>query len=167
VVPLRRQPHHHHLGEGLAHGEENVTAREGREYYEVKILKGIPVDGPLDLIDPKMDETKPGRTCAWVGGGEAPLDGPVGFNGYSYGITDARFEAQHRSRASKIFKPLPKGAKSKHMKPRAPHGKPMPVEYVTDQHIQEGGHWPGDPVASSFNTPQGHRRHLQLCSGPR
>ncbi|KAF2822285.1 hypothetical protein CC86DRAFT_373424 [Ophiobolus disseminans] len=124
---------------GWRMGRGNVIAREGRAYYEVKILRGIPVNGPKDPIDPKTGETKPGPhiRMGWARR-EAPLDGPVGFDGYSYGITDARFEAQHRSRASKIFKPLPKGAKGKHMKARPPHGKPVPVEYVTDQHIQEG-----------------------------
>ncbi|RYN17728.1 hypothetical protein AA0115_g11663 [Alternaria tenuissima] len=124
---------------GWRMGRGNVVAREGRIYYEVKVLRGIPVHGPKDPIDPKTGETKPGPhvRMGWARR-EAPLDGPVGFDGYSYGITDARFEAQHRSRASKIFKPLPKNAKSKHMKARPPHGKPMPVEYVTDQHVQEG-----------------------------
>lgn len=124
---------------GWRMGRGNVVAREGRIYYEVKVLRGIPADGPKDPIDPRTGDTRPGPhvRMGWARR-EAPLDGPVGFDGYSYGITDARFEAQHRSRASKIFKPLPKGAKSKHMKARPPHGKPVPVEYVTDQHIQEG-----------------------------
>ncbi|OAL48999.1 Ash2-trithorax family protein [Pyrenochaeta sp. DS3sAY3a] len=124
---------------GWRMGRGNVVAREGRLYYEIKIVRGIPVEGPKDPVDPKTGETKPGPhiRMGWARR-ESPLDGPVGFDGYSYGITDARFEAQHRSRASKIFKPLPKNAKSKHMKPRPPHGRPVPVEYVTDQHVQEG-----------------------------
>lgn len=128
-----------HHEKGWRMGRGNVIAREGRLYYEVKIIRGIPVDGPKDPVDPKTGDVKPGPhiRMGWSRR-EAPLDGPVGFDGYSYGITDARFEAQHRSRASKIFKPLPKGAKSKHMKARPPHGKPVPVEYVTDQHLQEG-----------------------------
>jgi COMPASS component BRE2 len=124
---------------GWRMGRGNVVAREGRMYYEVKVLRGIPEHGPKDPVDPNTGETKPGPhvRMGWARR-EAPLDAPVGFDGYSYGITDARFEAQHRSRASKIFKPLPKNAKSKHMKARPPHGKPMPVEYVIDQHVQEG-----------------------------
>lgn len=124
---------------GWRMGRGNVVARQGRLYYEVKILRGIPVDGPKDPKNPKTGETNPGPhiRMGWARR-EAPLDGPVGYDGYSYGITDARFEAQHRSRASKIYKPLPKGAKTKHMKARPPHGKPVPVEYVTDQHVQEG-----------------------------
>lgn len=124
---------------GWRMGRGNVVAREGRMYFEVKILKGIPKEGPKDPVDPRTGDTVPGPhvRIGWARR-EAPLDAPVGFDGYSYGLTDARFECQHRSRASKIFKPLPKGAKSKHMKARPPHGKPMPVEYITDQEIQEG-----------------------------
>jgi COMPASS component BRE2 len=124
---------------GWRMGRGNVVAREGRTYFEVKVLRGIPVEGPKDPIDPKTGDTKPGPhiRVGWARR-EAPLDAPVGFDGYSYGITDSRFEAQHRSRASKIFKPLPKGAKSKHMKPRPPHGRPGPVEYISDEHIHEG-----------------------------
>jgi COMPASS component BRE2 len=115
----------------------NVVAREGRMYYEVKILKGIPQTGPV--LDPKTGKAIPSPhiRMGWARR-EAPLDGPVGFDGYSYAITDARFEATHRSRPSKIFKPLPKGAKSRHMKARPPHGKSMPVDYITDQEIREG-----------------------------
>ncbi|KAF2865423.1 hypothetical protein BDV95DRAFT_507195 [Massariosphaeria phaeospora] len=124
---------------GWRMGRGNVVAREGRVYYEVKVLRGIPADGPKDPVDPKTGDTVPGPhiRMGWARR-EAPLDAPVGFDGYSYAITDARFEAQHRSRASKIYRPLPKGAKTKHMKARPPHGKPAPVEYVTDQHINEG-----------------------------
>ncbi|KAL5395710.1 hypothetical protein PMIN02_003852 [Paraphaeosphaeria minitans] len=124
---------------GWRMGRGNVVAREGRMYFEVKILKGIPAEGPQDPVDLKTGETKPGPhiRIGWARR-EAPLDSPVGFDGYSYGITDARFEVMHRSRISKVFKPLPKNAKSRHMKPRPPHNKPMPVEYVSDEHFGEG-----------------------------
>ncbi|KAF2475161.1 Ash2-trithorax family protein [Lindgomyces ingoldianus] len=119
---------------GWRMGRGNVVAREGRMYYEVKILKGIPIEGP-----PPGGETVPGPhiRMGWARR-EAPLDAPVGYDGYSYGITDSRFETIHRSRPNKIFKPLPKGAKSKHAKARPPHGRPMPVELITDQHVHEG-----------------------------
>ena len=124
---------------GWRMGRGNVVAREGRMYYEVKILRGLPAENPDEPIEPKVPATKPGPhvRVGWARR-EAPLDGPVGFDGYSYAVTDVRFEALHRSRASKIFKPLSKGAKSKHMKARPPHGKSMPVEYVTDQNVHEG-----------------------------
>ncbi|KAF2743386.1 hypothetical protein M011DRAFT_471337 [Sporormia fimetaria CBS 119925] len=123
---------------GWRMGRGNVVAREGRMYYEVKILKGIPREGPKDIVDPRTGDVLPGPhiRMGWARR-EAPLDAPVGFDGYSYGITDVRFEAMHRSRPSKLFRPMPKG-KGKHMKPRPPHGRPMPVEYVTDQQLCEG-----------------------------
>ena len=34
---------------------------------------------------------------------EAPLDAPVGFDGYSYGLTDSRMEPMHKSRAHKFL----------------------------------------------------------------
>lgn len=124
---------------GWRMGRGNVCAREGRLYFEVKILKGIPQEGPKDPIDLRTNEVVPGPhiRMGWARR-EAPLDAPVGFDAYSYGITDARFEAMTRSRATKIFRPLPKGAKGKHMKPRPPHGKSMPVEYITDLDAREG-----------------------------
>lgn len=117
----------------------NVCAREGRMYYEVKIIQGIPASGPKNMVDARTGQTLPGPhvRMGWARR-EAPLDAPVGFDSYSYGISDTRFEAMHRSRASKLFKPLPKGAKSKHMKARPPHNRSMPVEYVIDQEICEG-----------------------------
>lgn len=122
---------------GWRMGRGNVVAREGRMYYEVKILRGIPPEGPI--VDPETGAAVPAPhvRVGWARR-EAPLDAPVGYDGYSYGITDARFEAQHRSRASKMFRPLPKGSKSKHMKPRPPHNRPMPVEYIMDQEVREG-----------------------------
>jgi COMPASS component BRE2 len=123
---------------GWRMGRGNVVAREGRMYYEVKILKGIPPPGPDEPAGTKTTETKPGPhiRMGWARR-EAPLDGPMGFDGYSYAITDTKFEAMHRSRYSKIYRPLPKGAKGKFMKPRPPHNKPMPVEYIDGQ-IHEG-----------------------------
>lgn len=117
----------------------NVVAREGRMYYEVKIIQGIPNDGPKIKVDARTGNVLPGPhiRMGWARR-EAPLDAPVGFDSYSYGISDTRFEAMHRSRASKLFKPLPKGAKSKHMKARPPHGRSMPIEYIMDQEICEG-----------------------------
>ncbi|KAF2185828.1 Ash2-trithorax family protein [Zopfia rhizophila CBS 207.26] len=124
---------------GWRMGRGNVVAREGRLYYEVKILKGVRPEGPTapQYTQSGQPVAQPHIRVGWARR-EAPLDAPVGFDGYSYGITDLRFETMHRSRASKIYKPLPKGAKSKHAKSRPPHGKPAPVELITDQHICEG-----------------------------
>ena len=124
---------------GWRMGRGNVVAREGRLYYEVKILRGIPEDGPAmpTFTETGQRSAQPHVRMGWARR-EAPLDAPVGFDGYSYAITDLRFETMHRSRASKIYKPLPKGAKSKHAKSRPPHGKPSPVEYITDMDVREG-----------------------------
>lgn len=149
---------------GWRMGRANVVAREGRMYYEVRILRGIPASGPNDPVDPRTGDPRPGPhvRMGWARR-EAPLDGPVGFDGYSYAVTDARFEAQHRSRASKIFRPLPKGAKGKHLKARPPHGKPVPVEYVTDQHIAEG-----DVIGLEIQLPSlsMHRRVVEGTYNP-
>jgi COMPASS component BRE2 len=124
---------------GWRMGRGNVVAREGRLYYEVKIVKGIPAEGPpaLKLTENGATIAQPHVRMGWARR-EAPLDAPVGFDGYSYAITDLRLETMHRSRAAKIFRPLPKGTKSKHAKARPPHGKPSPVEYVTDMDVREG-----------------------------
>ena len=119
---------------GWRMGRANVVAREGRLYYEARILRGLPADGARPAPDAPPG---PHVRVGWARR-EAPLDAPVGFDGYSYAITDARFEASHRSRASKLYAPLPRGAKSKHMKPRPPHGKPAPVTYLADQHLCQG-----------------------------
>jgi COMPASS component BRE2 len=125
---------------GWRMGRGNVVAREGRFYYEVKILKGIPPGGPpseAKIAESGQQAAEPHIRMGWARR-EAPLDAPVGFDGYSYAITDKRFDAMHRSRASKVFRPLPKGAKSKTAKARPPHGKLAPVEYITDLHLCEG-----------------------------
>ncbi|KKY16072.1 putative ash2-trithorax family protein [Diplodia seriata] len=92
----------------------NVVAREGRYYYEVKIIRGVPSEGPPV---PKGQEgnPQPHIRMGWARR-EAPLDAPPGFDGYSYGVKDIGFEAMHKSR---------------------PTGKP-PVEHVEEDHIREG-----------------------------
>lgn len=86
----------------------NICAREGSLYYEVKIVRGVPADATL------TDEPTPAPRIrlGWARR-EAPLDVPPGFDGYSYGITDQRFETMHRSRPGKFFTPKPKKGKTK------------------------------------------------------
>jgi COMPASS component BRE2 len=97
----------------------NVFAREGSLYYEVKIVKGVPTEG--SVIPPGQESMpQPHVRMGWARR-EAPLDAPVGFDGYSYGITDIRFETMHKSRSGKIFLPQPKSkSKSKSSKLSAP-----------------------------------------------
>lgn len=87
-------------------GRANVVAREGTYYFEVKILKGVPKDG----VQSSTGGTSSGSNTAplphirmgWARR-EAPMDAPVGFDGYSYGLTDIRMEPMHKSRASKFL----------------------------------------------------------------
>jgi COMPASS component BRE2 len=105
----------------------NVCAREGTLYYEIKIHRGVPPDGP----EPTGNGPQPHVRFGWARR-EAPLDAPVGFDGYSYGVTDMRFETMHRSRPGKFFQP--KKTKSKVHK-----GGPTPVTLAPeDQHVKEG-----------------------------
>ncbi|KAI4719902.1 Set1C complex protein [Aureobasidium sp. EXF-10727] len=86
-------------GRGWRMARANVCAREGSFYYEVRVVRGVPTV--------QSDETKGPQPHVRVGWArrEAPLDAPVGFDGYSYGISDLRFEPMHRSRPSKFFHP--------------------------------------------------------------
>jgi len=95
----------------------NVFAREGSSYYEVKIANGIPAaDSPIDENSPQ-----PHVRIGWARR-EAPLDAPVGFDGYSYAITDTSFQTMHKSRFGKIALPQPK-SKNKNKKA----AQPVPV----------------------------------------
>ncbi|KAM0722278.1 hypothetical protein Q7P37_001719 [Cladosporium fusiforme] len=108
----------------------NVCAREGTLYYEVKVRRGVPADGP----DPNADGPQPFVRFGWARR-EAPLDAPVGFDGYSYGITDMRFETMHRSRPGKFFQPKKPGKS----KAKTAGAGPTPVVLAPeDQHVKEG-----------------------------
>ena len=65
-------------------------AREGRYYWEAKIVSGIRAD-PLDG-DPR------GHVRLGFARREAQLDGPVGFDAYSYGLRDVSGQKVHMSR---------------------------------------------------------------------
>ncbi|KAK4504663.1 hypothetical protein PRZ48_002624 [Zasmidium cellare] len=108
----------------------NVCAREGTLYYELKIHKGVPAEGP----DPNANGPQPHVRFGWARR-EAPLDGPVGFDGYSYGVTDRRFETMHRSRPGKFFHPK----KSKSKSAKAAIAAPTQVTLAPeDQDVKEG-----------------------------
>lgn len=114
----------------------NVCAREGSLYYEVKIIRGLPAD-------PQVSDTAtpaPRIRMGWARR-EAPLDVPPGFDGYSYGITDQRFETMHRSRPGKFFTPKPKKGKSKTAKAE------NTVIEIND-HVREG-----DIIGMEINLP--------------
>ena len=90
---------------GWRMGRANVVAREGTFYYEVKILKGVGND--TEGFSALQAETHASGPLPHVRMGwsrrEAPLDAPVGYDGYSYGLTDIRLEPMHKSRASKYL----------------------------------------------------------------
>ncbi|EKG20683.1 Concanavalin A-like lectin/glucanase [Macrophomina phaseolina MS6] len=109
----------------------NVVAREGRYYYEVKIIRGVPSQGP-PVTRGQEGNPQPHVRMGWARR-EAPLDAPTGFDGYSYGIKDIGFETMHKSRPGKLYNPATKGSK----KPKPPPGKPQ-VEYIEEDHIREG-----------------------------
>ncbi|KAK5113710.1 hypothetical protein LTR85_010727 [Meristemomyces frigidus] len=109
----------------------NVCAREGTLYYEIKIHRGVPTEGPAEqAVNGPQPHVRFGFARR-----EAPLDAPVGFDGYSYGISDIRFEPMHRSRPSKFFHP--KKGKAKGAKAAA--AAPIPVTLAPeDQNVKEG-----------------------------
>lgn len=78
----------------------NICAREGSLYYEVRIVRGIPAGD--EAMPDSQAGPMPHVRMGWARR-EASLDAPVGFDAYSYGITDARFDTMHRSRSSKLF----------------------------------------------------------------
>lgn len=75
----------------------NVSAREGRWYYEVNVLRGLPPNLPSNpTATSKHPHIRVGFSRR-----EAPLDCPVGYDVFSYGLSDTRMEAMHRSRPHK------------------------------------------------------------------
>lgn len=129
----------------------NACAREGTLYYEVKIHRGVPPTGP----ESAANGPQPHVRCGWARR-EAPLDAPAGFDGYSYGITDIRFETMHRSRAGRFFQP--KKTKSKSAKAAA--AGPAFVNLAPeDQHVKEG-----DVVGLEIQLPS-LSLHQKIVSG--
>ena len=80
---------------GFRTARANVFAREGRFYWECKILSGIKQD-PLDA------EGAGHIRCGFVRR-EATLDGPVGFDCYSYGLRDVDGQKMHMSRPKDFY----------------------------------------------------------------
>jgi COMPASS component BRE2 len=112
----------------------NVFAREGSLYYEVKIMKGIPQDSTADA-EPATS-AHPHVRMGWARR-EAPLDAPVGFDGYSYGITDTRFDTMHRSRPGKFLPPSKSKPKSKKQQQQQPQqsSPDTPLEILRENDV--------------------------------
>lgn len=92
-------------------------------------MRGVPAEGSPDS---SAAGPQPHARMGWARR-EASLDVPVGFYGYSYGITDIRFETIHRSRFGKLFQP--KAAKPKSKTAAAGKNDPTIIELKDD--IQE------------------------------
>ena len=78
---------------GFRMSRANVSVREGRWFWECKIISGIrpPNDGGADPGDG-------GHVRIGVARREATLEGPVGFDAYSYGLRDVGGQKVTRSR---------------------------------------------------------------------
>ncbi|KAL8955116.1 MAG: hypothetical protein Q9193_006903, partial [Seirophora villosa] len=81
----------------------NVAAREGRWYYECKILSGVRPPSRSPSLN-KSDTTGGGHVRLGWARREANLDTPVGFDAYSYGLRDVSGQKVHMSRP-KDFSP--------------------------------------------------------------
>lgn len=125
----------------------NVAVREGSFYYEVRIIKGGNKDDPMQQHG--LDQApKPHIRMGWARR-EAPLDAPVGFDGYSYGVTDIRFETMHRSRPGKFYDASSTDTKDRHVtKARTQPKKDSKVALGVIEHVQEG-----DVVGLEINLP--------------
>lgn len=81
---------------GFRMARANVAAREGRWYYECKILSGV----KPPMHDPSLaSQNDPGGhvRMGWARR-EANLDTPVGFDAYSYGLRDVSGQKVYMSR---------------------------------------------------------------------
>lgn len=78
---------------GFRMARANVGAREGRFYWECRILSGV-------RADPMGGSAQEGGGHVRVGWArrEASLEGPVGFDAYSYGLRDVQGQKVHMSR---------------------------------------------------------------------
>ena len=78
---------------GFRMARANVSAREGRWYWECKIVSGISPHG-----DAESRAGDGGHVRIGIARREASLDGPVGFDAYSYGLRDVSGQKVTRSR---------------------------------------------------------------------
>jgi COMPASS component BRE2 len=82
----------------------NVALREGRWYWELKVLSGIRY--PSNPTAKVTDGTHfGGHFRAGISRREASLEHPVGYDAYSYGIRDVHGQKVHMSSPEKFFPP--------------------------------------------------------------
>ncbi|KAI1000454.1 hypothetical protein K3495_g7741 [Podosphaera aphanis] len=83
---------------GWRSAKANVCMREGRWYWECKITCGIP------QLESTSTASTPGpHVRMGIGRREATLEGPVGFDCYSYGLRDVGGQKIHMSRPKDFF----------------------------------------------------------------
>ncbi|KAL7628074.1 transcription factor, contains a PHD finger motif [Parahypoxylon ruwenzoriense] len=82
---------------GFRSARANVALRQGRWYWECRVTQGtvkVNSDGNVESN---------GHVRMGFARREAPLDAPVGFNAYSYGIRDVQGQKMHLSRPADFF----------------------------------------------------------------
>ncbi|KAI4156562.1 MAG: hypothetical protein LQ340_000170 [Diploschistes diacapsis] len=84
---------------GFRMARANVGIREGRWYWECKVVRGV--KNPNNLSP--MDSDTGGHVRMGISRREAPLETPVGFDAYSYGVRDLAGQKVHRSRPQDFF----------------------------------------------------------------
>ncbi|KAL8929048.1 MAG: hypothetical protein Q9208_001491 [Pyrenodesmia sp. 3 TL-2023] len=89
---------------GFRMARANVVAREGRWYYECKILSGVKRPAQSPSTTNNADTASGGHVRIGWARREANLDTPVGFDAYSYGLRDVSGQKVHMSRP-KDFSP--------------------------------------------------------------
>ena len=86
---------------GYRMARANVGVREGKWFWECKILSGVKSPNREDdSQDSFGGHVRPGFSRR-----EASLDSPVGFDSYSYGLRDIAGQAVHNSRPINFFPP--------------------------------------------------------------
>ncbi|KAL8729575.1 MAG: hypothetical protein Q9166_004655 [cf. Caloplaca sp. 2 TL-2023] len=85
---------------GFRMARANVCAREGRWYYECKILSGVKNPNHDPSLTQQQDSSSSSGGHVRLGWArrEANLDTPVGFDAYSYGLRDVSGQKVHLSR---------------------------------------------------------------------
>ena len=91
---------------GFRSARFNTPLREGKWFFEIKVL-----EGGGDLGDGTISTSPSKGSYVRLGFGrrEASLNGPVGVDGYSYGIRDKTGEKVHLSRLKSYSKPFRTG----------------------------------------------------------
>ena len=81
---------------GFRMARSNVGVREGRWYWECKILSGV--QRPAQSLNRSNNSEDGGHVRIGWARREASLDTPVGFDAYSYGLRDVSSQKVHMSR---------------------------------------------------------------------